>query len=121
MNIPIKNDIKQMIRNHPDLTAFGFRPLPIAQYKSERQDLVNNPEEIYLSMMYLDGLQRIPHVSKKAHSYSLKHRVEAYAEQIIGKHIYISEGSAILAAIILGIPMKQVRDSHGAYFAVKFN
>jgi hypothetical protein len=47
--------------------------------------------------------------------------VEAYAQQVIGKHIYISEGSAILAAMILGIPMKQVRDSHGAYFAVKFN
>lgn len=88
--------LTEVLSDHPELTATGFRPLDYPAYAKDRQKLVQSELAYSLSLDWLMEHGVPPWVD---HSMQLKH-------QLICNH-YIPQGAAIAAVIALGLPYQR--------------
>ncbi|MBX3009753.1 MAG: hypothetical protein KF816_17140 [Melioribacteraceae bacterium] len=92
----------------PALTNAGFEPK--ADYS--KNPLV--PDEVQATIDWINAnTVRTKTYNPRMDSYSLKHKVEVYSRKI-GNGMYIGNGAAIAAFIILGIPYKQILKTKNA-------
>jgi hypothetical protein len=108
------NDILDAIIKEPTLGYGGFHRTP-AEARSTRSDLVTHINEVQLCVDWLSAQDIGQKVTERSpSSYGLKHAVEFAAGQ------YVSNGTFILACIIIGVPYKRYGHSHpNASCAVK--
>jgi hypothetical protein len=93
----------------PDLSAAGFRvdTLSDAKFASYRKDLLGELGVVKRAVQLLDGAPRAR--SCRVGSYGLKHTLERWLTLREGRHVYVSNGAAILACRLLGFPLKVLK------------
>lgn len=98
-----REEVKEMLDHYPNLGDFGWanRCIPEAQFNSDHKKLYGRIEEIKTAIQYL-AFHPIP---KGKSSYGLKHDIEYWTEAK-GERQYISNGAAILGALIYGYTPK---------------
>ncbi|CAK6701146.1 hypothetical protein BBFGKLBO_03030 [Synechococcus sp. CBW1107] len=102
----------RMKTQHPDLTSYGFG-LPRGTTDKWRDGLTDHDlDQITRARRWLEGMETVRH-PRRIGSYSAKHSAESWAGG------YIGEGSLILAALALAVPVKPYGwRGHGAYIGV---
>lgn len=117
------DDVKRILKSHPDLTAFGFWPLVDVNMKSSMFKCMNFEDEraqllkprcllqIEDCLAYLDLVGRTVTARGRTSpdSYGMKHHVEEWlragGRPASGSGGYITNGSFIVACLILGVPI----------------
>ena len=116
-----KADFLKVIKSEPSLCAVGLatpeywaRPRKKTDFDSNRQEFIKAGfDQFKNACAFLAGCLLRKTVNRKAGgSYGLKHKAERWAGD------YISNGALIAAAIHLGIPFEQIKDSPNVYLAV---
>jgi hypothetical protein len=113
--------VKTIMLIHPDLTAHGYDRDKQHNFKNEREELYKLGNEIEYCIEYLQFANRIKSINYKKNSYGYKHRVEKWIKEKYDKHVYISNGSFIIAALILGFKMTKNKLNPSFNISNKFN
>lgn len=99
--------IEQVLDEHPTLDSYGFasyrRTDPSFHLTREERvaQFRERVGEINACVEWLSGVRRIKTIDRHWTSYGLKHEVERDCR------MYISNGAFIMAALILGYPMRR--------------
>jgi len=67
-------------------------------------------------LFFIKRLSRTARFSHRMNSYSLKHSVEQWTRDQLGKHTHISNGIFIVAANYCGVKWRRIGDTPNAYF-----
>lgn len=108
-----RNDVEQILKEHPELNSFGVGLYDNEKNPSElqrgREYLLNQRglEEIKRAMDYLTLCGYRKSINYNSSSYGLKHRVERYYRDsnCCGNN-YVSNGAFIVAALLCGFKIK---------------
>jgi len=106
-------EIKEMLDHYPNLGDFGWanRCIPEKEFAADRNKLYGRLRETKTAIRYLE-FHPIP---KSKSSYGLKHDIECWTEGREERQ-YISNGAAILGALLYGYTPKYEPDSPNCRF-----
>jgi len=123
-------DIKKVFKEYPTLNSFGFgvfdsgviSKVEVAkQIVTGQSYIVENLQEVRLVASILLSINKRQSINTKLSSYRLKHWVERLFNgptSYAGYPVYISNGSFIVAAILMGFNIKREHGSPSAWFNV---
>ena len=111
--LAFSREVKEMLDHYPNLGSFGWanRYIPEKEFAVDHKKLYGRITEIKTDIQYL-AFHPIP---KGKSSYGLKHNIECWAEAK-GERQYISNGAAILGALLCGYTPKREPDSPNCRF-----
>ena len=107
MEEPMQSDpffrMRKILDEHPDLGASGFRvgDFSDSKFAEDRRELLNDLCQVHKAMTLLEVAPRTE--TCQVNSYELKHTLERWMSLRNGQHEYLSNGTVILACLLLDI------------------
>lgn len=122
--IPYINIVRKIMANYPDLSIDGFRykdrqvPHPATDevFMDRRSQLVED-YELRRIMTACEYIHKFPIEGQRpVDSYALKHRAERWGHEF-GMEGYVTNGAAIVAAVLCGYSIIREKNSPNCRFA----